>query len=88
MRETGARIEWGVHLYSANGINNWLKYDPVIVYDHEIAFENDSVLHCVRRERPQLLIENREITHLITSVYDGQDSWCQPVKLKHPIRVE
>jgi hypothetical protein len=79
---------WGVHLYSADGINNWMKYDPVIVYDHEIAFEKDSVLHCVRRERPQLLIENHKITHLITAVYDGKNSWCQPVKLKHPISVD
>jgi len=79
---------WGVHLYSADGIHNWMKYDPVVVYDHAIAFENDSVLHCVRRERPQLLIESNEITHLITSVYDGKNSWSQPVKLKHPIRVE
>ncbi len=79
---------WGVHLYSANGINNWMKYDQVIVYDHYIAFENDSVLHCTRRERPQLLIENHEITHIITAVYDGKNSWSQPVKLKHPIRVE
>jgi hypothetical protein len=79
---------WGVHLYSANGINNWMKYDPVVVYDHELAFQNDSVLHCTRRERPQLLIENYEITHIITAVYDGKNSWCQPVKLKHPIRVE
>jgi hypothetical protein len=45
-------------------------------------------LHCNRRERPQLLIENHVITHLITAVYDGKNSWCQPVKLKHPIRVE
>lgn len=79
---------WGVHLYSANGIHNWMKYDPVIVYNHELAFEHDSVLHCVRRERPQLLIENNEITHLITAVYDGKDSWCQPVKLKQPISVK
>jgi hypothetical protein len=79
---------WGVHLYSANGINNWMKYDPVVVYDHELAYENDSVLHCVRRERPQLLIENNEITHIITAVYDGKNSWSQPVKLKHPVQVE
>ena len=79
---------WGVHLYSANGINNWMKYDPVVVYDHELAYENDSVLHCTRRERPQLLIENHEITHIITAVYDGKNSWSQPVKLKHPIRIE
>jgi hypothetical protein len=65
-----------------------MKYDPVIVCDHNIAFENDSVLHFVRRERPQLLIQNHKITHLTTAVYDGQDSWCKPVKLKHPVRIE
>lgn len=82
------RVRWGIHLFSDDGINNWRQFAPLIVYDHEIAFENDSVLHCVRRERPQLLIENHEITHVITGVYDGKESWCQPVKLKQPIRVE
>lgn len=79
---------WGVHLYSNDGISNWKAYDPVVVYDHDIVLENDSVLHCVRRERPQLLIEDNQITHLINGVYDGANSWTQPVKLKHPIPVE
>lgn len=82
------RERWGIHLISDDGIHNWRQFAPLIVYDHEIAFENDSVLHCVRRERPQLLIENHEITHLITGFYDGKYSWCQPLKLKHPIKVE
>jgi len=81
-------IRWGIHLYSNDGIKNWEKYLPVIVYDHEILFTNDSVLHCNRRERPQLLIENKSITFLINSIYDGKDSWSQPVKLKHPIQIQ
>ncbi len=76
---------WGVHLYSANGTDDWKKYAPLIVYNHTIGLENDSVIHCIRRERPQLLIQDNKITHIITSVYDGKDSWSQPVRLKHPI---
>ena len=79
---------WGIHLYSNDGIKNWKKYDPLIVYDHDILLENDSVIHCNRRERVQLLIENNEITHITTSVYDGENSWTQPVRLKEYISVE
>jgi hypothetical protein len=81
-------IRWGIHLYSNDGVKNWEKYLPVIVYDHTIFFTNDSVLNCNRRERPQLLIENNSITFLINSIYDGKDSWSQPVKLKHPIHIQ
>jgi hypothetical protein len=77
---------WGVHLVSADGIKGWAKYDPVIVYDHDILFDDNSILHCVRRERPQLLIIDGEITHLINGIYDGKESWCQPVKLKYPVK--
>jgi len=78
---------WGVHLFSENGINNWLKYSDLIVYDHDIRFENDSILKCIRRERPQLYIENNKITYLFTSVLGKEISWCQPVKLKNPIEL-
>lgn len=77
---------WGVHLISVNGIDSWKKYEPVIAYDHDILFRKDSVLHCVRRERPQLLIVNNKITYLYNGVYDGKNSWCQPVKLR-PVRL-
>jgi hypothetical protein len=79
---------WGVHLYSVNGINDWARYDPVIVYDHDILMDDDSVLHCVRRERPQLLIIDGKIRYLINGVYNGKDSWSQPFKLKYPIRTD
>jgi len=75
---------WGVHLVSKNGIDQWTKYDSTIVYDHDILFTDSTILHCNRRERPQLLIENKVITHLLTGVYDGVNSWCQPVALDPP----
>jgi len=79
---------WGIHLFSENGIDNWKKYDPVVVYDHDILLDDNPVLKLVRRERPQLLIEDGFITHLINGVYDGNNSWCQPVRLMSPIRVD
>lgn len=79
---------WGVHLFSDYPQGEWKKHDPLIVYNHEISFTGDSVLNCTRRERPQLLIINNRITCLITSVYDGNNSWSQPLKLKKPIRIK
>lgn len=79
---------WGVHLVSDNGKTGWRKNDPVVAYDHDIQYSDGTKLHCVRRERPQLLTENGFITHLITSVYDGKNTWSQPVKLKNPVKVE
>jgi hypothetical protein len=81
-------VRWGVDICSDNGVDGWIKADPVIVYDHDIEFDDGRTLHCVRRERPQGLIEDGEITHLITGVYDGTDSWCQPVRLKKPIIID
>ena len=79
---------WGVHLCSPNGSTEWQKCVPLVVYDHALLLDNDRILHCTRRERPQLLVENNRITHLVTAVFDGKNSWSQPVKLTHPIRVE
>jgi hypothetical protein len=79
---------WGIHLISQNGRNEWHKYSPLVVYDHEIKYDNDTILKCTRRERPQVLIEDDKITYLITSVYDGMDSWSQPVRLKYPISLK
>lgn len=79
---------WGANFVSENGIDNWHTYNPVICYDHDIIMENGEVLHCVRRERPQLLIEENKITYLLNGVYDGNNSWCQPVKLISPVSVD
>lgn len=79
---------WGVNISSKDGINHWSKADPLIVYDHEIKFSDGSLQQFNRRERPQLLIVGGKITHLITGVFDGRDSWCQPVKIKDPVSVD
>lgn len=79
---------WGVHLYSINGIKDWKAYNPVVAYNHNIEFTDNTILKCTRRERPQLFIENGRIKYLITAVYDGRNTWSQPVKLKRPIKVQ
>jgi len=77
-------VRWGIRLFSDNGITDWEKYEPTVVYNHNIKYDDGSILHCVRRERPQLYIENEKIACLLTGVYDGTDSWCQPVKVCPP----
>jgi hypothetical protein len=81
-------VRWGVHLKSAIDDDQWIKHDSVLVYDHEIPYTDGSILHCARRERPQLLIEDNAITHLITGVYDSLNSWCQPMALDPPYRLD
>lgn len=78
-------VRWGADFISADGINNWKPYDPVIAYNHDILYTDGTILNCVRRERPQLFIQNGKITHLLNGVYDGNDSWCQPVPLEPPV---
>jgi hypothetical protein len=86
--EVSGHVRWGIHLFSNDGIGDWKEFEPLIVYDHGIKYEDGTTQKFTRRERPQLLIENGEITHLITGVYDGEDSWCQPIKIKTPVVVE
>jgi hypothetical protein len=80
-------VRWGVHLVSENGIDGWKRYDPVVVYDHDLDYNGGNSLHCVRRERPQLFIDKGAIRMILTGVYDGEQSWCQPVILKDPILI-
>jgi len=82
--KVSGHVRWGIRLFSDNGITNWKKYEPTVVYDHDLKYDDGSILHCVRRERPQLYIENEKIACLLTGVYDGTDSWCQPVKVCPP----
>ena len=79
---------WGVNLYSENGIDQWKEHEQVVVYHHDLIYEDGDTLHCTRRERPQLLIQEGEITHLITGIYDGENSWCQPVALNPAVELD
>jgi hypothetical protein len=78
---------WGVHLVSDDGVTGWKKAPQVIVYDHDITFDNEIVMHLTRRERPQLLINAGKIEYLYNGVYDGKESWCQPVRLDPPVKL-
>jgi len=81
-------VRWGVHLVSDDGIAGWKRHDPVVVYDHNLTYDDGDVLHCVRRERPQLIIKKGQIIGLITSIYDGKETWSQPLLLKKPIKMD
>lgn len=86
--QVSGQERWGVQLHSDDGISNWQESDPLIVYDHKIKYDDNTTQHMNRRERPQLLITEGVVTHLINGVYDGENSWCQPVKIKNPITIE
>ena len=72
--------KWGIQFSSKDGIH-WDTCDDLVVYDHDIQYDDGTILHCTRRERPQLYIEESKVVVLITGVYNGNDSWCQPVKV-------
>ena len=76
---------WGGHLVSDDGIHDWQRHDPVVFYDHDIRFDDGTSMHCTRRERPQLLIEDGKVKALFTSVYDGTNTWCQGVPVFPPL---
>jgi hypothetical protein len=78
---------WGAHLFSEDGVNNWQIYKDLVVYDHDIQYDDGSVLHCNRRERPQLFIDEGFIKGLLTAVYDGENSWCQPIEIFPFVRI-
>jgi len=78
---------WGTVFVSSDGISGWKPNGRAPAYDHTVRFTDGTALHCERRERPQLLIENGEVTTLVTSVYDGKDTWTQPVPLSPPLPV-
>jgi hypothetical protein len=78
---------WGALLGSDNGVTAWKPADRPAAYDHDVHFTDGSVLQSTRRERPEVFIENGAIAALFTEVYDGQDSWCQPVPLSPPLPI-
>lgn len=78
---------WGAHLHSPDGIGAWKPVPQPIAYDHTIHWTGGADFHPLRRERPWLLIDDGQITHLFTAVYDGTRSWNQPVPLAPPLPV-
>ncbi|MDR0901141.1 MAG: glycoside hydrolase family protein [Opitutaceae bacterium] len=82
------RKDWGAHFVSENGVDGWRLFTPAAAYTREIKFTDGTSLECVRRERPQLLIQNGRATHLVTSVWDGKNAWSQVVEISPSFAVE
>jgi hypothetical protein len=73
---------WGVHFTSEDGIHDWHPTHPIVFYTHSITWPDNTGIHCQRRERPQLLIdENGNITHFFTSILFHGETWNQPVPI-------
>ena len=77
-------VRWGAHLISADGIGGWRAAPEPVAYDHTIRWREGGALEATRRERPWLLVEDGVATHLFTAVFDGRQSWNQPVPLTPP----
>ncbi len=77
-------VRWGAHLISADGIGGWRAAPEPVAYDHTIRWREGGALEATRRERPWLLVEDGVATHLFTAVFDGRQSWSQPVPLTPP----
>jgi len=73
---------WGAHLVSSDGLHGWQPLYAAADYDHTIRWSDGTEFHPVRRERPWLLIENGRPTHLFTGVFDGRQTWNQPVPIR------
>jgi hypothetical protein len=84
---TGHDRKWGGHLISEDGTTNWRRAPQSIAYDDTIRWTDGTEFHPLRRERPWLLIENGKITYLFNAVFDGRQSWNQPVPLATPVNL-
>ena len=73
---------WGVYLTSEDGVTDWHPTDPIVVYNHSITWSDGTGIHCQRRERPQLRIdEHGHLTHLFTSILFQGNTWNQAVPI-------
>jgi hypothetical protein len=82
---TGHDRKWGGHLLSGDGITDWEAGRQPIAYDDTIRWTDGTEFKPSRRERPWLLIENGKITYLFNAVFDGEQTWNQPVPLARPV---
>ncbi|NLC43837.1 MAG: hypothetical protein GX783_06090 [Clostridiales bacterium] len=73
-------VRYGAHLISMDGVH-WETNTPVLAYDHELIWEDGTVIQADRRERPQLLIDDTNVSCLFTAVKVGGETWSfvQPI---------
>ena len=84
---TGHDRKWGGHLISTDGLTNWQAAPHPIAYDDTIRWTDGTEFNPVRRERPWLLIDDGKITYLFNAVFDGKQTWNQPVPLATPLNL-
>jgi hypothetical protein len=85
---TGHDRKWGGHLISEDGMTNWRRAQQPVAYDDTIRWTDGTEFKAVRRERPWLLMENGKITYLFNAVFDGKQTWNQPVPLETPVNLD
>ena len=78
----------GIHALSADGIH-WRLADDPLAYSREMLWDDGTVTHQGQFERPQLLIQDGQPTHLFAATGDGSGgfdkmtrSWNMVVPLK------
>jgi hypothetical protein len=78
-------VRWGARIVSPDGTATWRVYEPEpLAYDHTLHWTEGGSFTATRRERPWLLIEDGAATCLLTGVYDGVNTWNQPVPIVPP----
>jgi hypothetical protein len=85
---TGHDRKWGGHLISDDGMTQWRRAQQPVAYDDTIRWTDGTAFNPVRRERPWLLLENGKITYLFNAVFDGKQTWNQPVPLATPVNLD
>ena len=64
----------GIHVWSKDGVK-WNLFDKVKAYSRHIQWEDGSLTHQNHFERPFLLIEDGQPTHLFAAVGEGPKAW-------------
>jgi hypothetical protein len=85
---TGHDRKWGGHLISDDGTTHWRTAGQPVAYDDTVHWTDGTEFKPVRRERPWFLIENGKITYLFNAVFDGKQTWNQPVPLATPVNLD
>lgn len=64
----------GIHVWSDDGVD-WQLFDKVKAYSRDVLWEDGTITHQNRFERPFLLIEDGVPTHLFAATGNGPGSW-------------
>lgn len=68
------KFHGGIHALSDDGIH-WRLADDPLAYSRELLWDDGTTTHQGQFERPQLLIQNGQPTHLFAATSDGIGNW-------------